>query len=75
MSDNDINDAHDWRRRIDPGRIVDKFIDHLNGKAELTRTQIEVGRILLSKVVPDLARKQLDTTEVREIRIIGGLPD
>jgi len=65
----------DWRRRIDPVHIVDKFVAHLEGKAELTKTQIEVGRILLSKVVPDLARKQLDTTEVREIRIIGGLPD
>jgi hypothetical protein len=64
-----------WKQSIDPTYIVDKFLEHLNGKTELTKTQIEVGKALLSKVAPDLARKQLETTEISEIRILGGMPD
>lgn len=75
MSDDSKTDGNDWKLQIDAVHIVDMFVAHLDGKTELTKTQIEVGKALLSKVAPDLARKQLETTEISEISIIGGLPD
>jgi hypothetical protein len=75
MTNHRENTPDDWRNLIDPIHIVDMFASHLDGKTELTKTQIEVAKALLSKVAPDLARKQLEKTEISEIRIIGGLPD
>lgn len=36
---------------------------HFEGKQPLTASQIKVGEILLRKVVPDLARQELTSSE------------
>ena len=53
----------DWKAKIQASQIVNGFMLHFNGKRELSATQIKVGEILLRKVVPDLARQELTSSE------------
>lgn len=43
-----------WKEKIKCGEIIDRLIKHINGTVELSTTQINAAKILLSKVVPDL---------------------
>ena len=48
-----MSDEH--RSKISNSRILDKLLDHVEGKSEMSSTQINAARILLSKVLPDLS--------------------
>lgn len=43
-----------WREKIQASMLVNRLMDHVNGKIELTPTQVNAANILLKKVAPDL---------------------
>ena len=49
------------RDKIDSTRIVKRFLNHFQGEAELSQSQIKVGEILLRKTLPDLSATDLTT--------------
>lgn len=49
----------DWKRRIQAGVILDRLNKHVMDQIGLSRTQIDAAKIILSKMVPDLARTEL----------------
>ena len=44
-----------WRQRIQTGQILRRLMDHVEGKIELSATQIRAAEILLRKILPDLS--------------------
>lgn len=48
-----------WRNRIKVGVIMERLERCANGKLDLTAAQLKAAQLLLSKVVPDLARTEL----------------
>ena len=44
-----------WRERIRAGKILKRLMDHVEGTAEMSATQIRAAEILLRKVLPDLS--------------------
>ena len=42
------------RERIQTGMIISRLQKHMNGELEMSGTQIQAARILLSKALPDL---------------------
>lgn len=49
----------DWKAKIQASHIIRRLHQHFDGELELTKSQVEVAKILLSKSVPDLARTEL----------------
>jgi hypothetical protein len=49
-----------WKEKIGLGRIIQRLSDHIDGKVELSNTQIQAANILLKKVAPDLASTDLN---------------
>lgn len=43
-----------WRERIQTGVLLDRLAKHANGAVEMTATQVNAAKILLSKTIPDL---------------------
>lgn len=43
-----------WREKIQASMLVNRLMDHVNGKIELSPTQVNSANILLKKVAPDL---------------------
>ena len=43
-----------WRERIRGGVILRRLMDHVEGKIEMSSTQLKAAEILLRKVLPDL---------------------
>ena len=56
-------DIDNWKEKIKTSQIINGFMKHFNGEQPLSSTQIKVGEILLRKVVPDLARQELTSSE------------
>ncbi|MBS3650019.1 hypothetical protein KEU06_15505 [Pseudaminobacter sp. 19-2017] len=50
------------REKIANSRILNNLIDFVEGKREMTKTQVEAANILLKKVLPDLAHAQIEST-------------
>jgi hypothetical protein len=48
-----------WKEKIRVSVISGRLYSHLNGEIEMSPTQIKAAQILLSKLVPDLARTEL----------------
>lgn len=44
-----------WKEKIQVGVIMDQLIKHVMGEIEMSSTQIAAAKILLSKVIPDMA--------------------
>ena len=42
------------RERITGSKVLTRLIDHVEGKIELSNSQVNAARILLAKVLPDL---------------------
>jgi hypothetical protein len=42
------------RERITGSKVLTRLIDHVEGKIELSNSQVNAARILLGKVLPDL---------------------
>lgn len=56
---NKITLSDTWRERIQAGVIMERVQKHFNGEIELTKTQMDAAKLLLSKIVPDLARTEI----------------
>ncbi len=56
-----LNPAHDQRTRekIQTSQLINRLMDHANGKCEMSPTQVRAAEILLKKVIPDVANVQL----------------
>ncbi len=64
------------RSKIKSSKILRHLIDHVEGKRDMSATQISAGLGLLKKVMPDLATKTIQgpdggpiPVEVKEIRM------
>lgn len=44
-----------WREKIKTSMIINRLQDHVNGKVELTATQVTAALGLLKKTAPDLS--------------------
>lgn len=56
-----------WKERIKSGVILDRLQKHIEGKLELSNTQVAAAKIMLSKVVPDLARSELTGKDGKDL--------
>lgn len=52
----ELTDA--WKAKIQVSVISGRLYDHMQGKCEMTPTQIKAADILLRKLVPDVARTE-----------------
>ncbi len=43
-----------WRDKIKASMLINRLMDHVDGKCELSQTQLRSAEILLKKVAPDL---------------------
>jgi len=53
----------DWKAKIQASQIVNYLVKHIEGKHPMASSQIKAAEILLRKVVPDLARQELTSSE------------
>ena len=60
------------RSKIGNSRILSRLIDHVEGKIELSATQVTCGLGLLRKVMPDLA--SIEHSGEVETRYVAELP-
>ncbi len=56
---NKVNLTDAWKAKIQASVISGRLYDHMQGKVEMTSTQIKAADILLKKLIPDLARTEL----------------
>lgn len=49
----------DWKAKIKAGNIMHRLHGHVMGTIEMTASQIKAAQVVLSKLVPDLARTEL----------------
>ena len=68
------------RDKIQASHIVRRLHEHLNGDIELSATQINAAKILLNKVLPDLAVIQMEanvnhTETVTNIQLVPLVSD
>ena len=52
-----MDDSH--RTKIANSQILKRLIEHVEGKTDMTRTQVTAGIALLKKVMPDMQTIQL----------------
>lgn len=43
------------RKKIQTSQLINRLADHVDGKNDMTRTQIRAAEILLRKSIPDLS--------------------
>lgn len=68
-----MTDAH--RDKIKNSNILNALIEHVDGRREMTSTQVTAGVALLKKVMPDLASTSIsnDGDSPLEVNVtIGG---
>jgi len=59
-----MDDSH--RVKIQNSNILNALVEHVEGKREMSSTQVSAGIALLKKVLPDLTENK---------QLIGGDPD
>lgn len=59
--DNPMQD--DWRKKIRASNILTRLYDHVEGKNELSATQIKAADIILKKLEPDLNRTDVQNLD------------
>ena len=52
--------SENTRQRIKTTMIVKRLMDHIDGAAELSTTQVRAAEILLKKTLPDLSQTAID---------------
>jgi len=48
------------RERITGSKVLTRLIDHVEGRIELSNSQVNAARILLGKVLPDMKSVEID---------------
>lgn len=56
---NKVQLTDSWKAKIQISVISGRLYDHMQGKVEMTPTQIKAADILLRKLVPDLGRTEV----------------
>lgn len=59
-----------WKAKIQVSVISGRLYDHLQGKNQMTPTQIKAADILLKKLVPDLGRTEVVGEEGGPIELV-----
>ncbi len=54
--------AQRQREKIQSGMIIRRLSDHVQGKCEMSSTQIQAARILLNKTMPDIKALEIAHT-------------
>jgi hypothetical protein len=58
------------RARITGSKVLTRLIDHVEGKIELSNSQVNAARILLGKILPDMKSVEMDVhARVNEISV------
>ncbi len=52
--------SHEHRTKIQNSRILTCLIDHVEGRLDMSPTQVTAGIALLKKVLPDLSAMAID---------------
>lgn len=65
--------SHEHRVKIQNSNILNSLIEHVEGKREMSATQVQAGLGLLRKVLPDLA--SVDHTGSVEVRSAAEMTD
>lgn len=60
-----LND--DWKKRIQASQVMNRLYSHITGELELTSSQINAAKIILSKMVPDLARTEMTGKDGKDL--------
>jgi hypothetical protein len=63
------------RAKIQASQLVNRLTKHAFGEVEMTPTQVNAAKILLSKSVPDLQSVELTGNADDPVVIAGQLPD
>lgn len=58
---NKVTLSDTWRDRIKTGVIMERLESCANGSIEMTSAQLKAAQILLSKIVPDLSRTDVNS--------------
>lgn len=61
-----------WKAKIQASVISGRLYDHLQGKCEMTPTQVKAADILLKKLVPDLNRSEVTGDDDKPVKIVFG---
>ncbi len=48
-----------WKENIRASMIMNRLVGHVEGKHDMTPTQINAAKIVLAKILPDLARSEV----------------
>ena len=66
----------DVRKKIQATQIINRFWEVFEGKLELTNQQVNIGKTLLDKVLPDLKAIELsgDADAPVVLKVITGIP-
>lgn len=59
-----------WRERIKASMLVNRLMEHVEGKVELTAAQVNSANILLKKVAPDLQAVTLSGDDENPLKVI-----
>jgi hypothetical protein len=59
------------RAKIANSQILKRLIDHVEGKTEMTPTQVSAGLGLLKKVMPDMTATEITGAEGGPVQIAG----
>lgn len=65
----------EWRAKIQATAICARLQGHIDGKIELSQTQLAAAKILLAKVIPDLARSELTGKDGKELTLVVSATD
>ena len=49
------NLSESWKAKISTTKLAQRLTDHVDGRIELSSTQVRAAEILLRKLVPDLS--------------------
>lgn len=61
--------SEEWRKKISAGVIMERLLSHIDGKLDMSSTQVKAADILLRKIVPDLARTEMTGNDGQPIQI------
>lgn len=65
--------GEEHRLKIQNSNILSVLLDHVEGKREMSATQVSAGLGLLRKVMPDLSSAEIKSESV--VRYVARVPD
>lgn len=65
--------SEEWKEKIKIGVILDRLIQHVDGKIQMSSSQIKAADILLKKVAPDLSRSDVNNNHSGAVEVKGNV--